>query len=80
MFEANFGKYPIRSSHNRRSMMSHRKLRCLSCCQHVRCREKTLSLLETSLGATFHLKRMPYPNLNALDVKDDETPRAKPRP
>jgi hypothetical protein len=35
--------------------------------------------LETPLspGASFHLKHMPKPNLNALDVKGDENPPGK---
>jgi hypothetical protein len=32
-----------------------------------------------SPGLFFYLKHMPKPNLNALDVKGDETHRAKPR-
>jgi hypothetical protein len=45
------------------------------------CAYRENSFLETSLspGASFHLKHMPQPNLNALDVRGDETPRAKPK-
>jgi hypothetical protein len=45
------------------------------------CREKTFNLLETPLspGASHHMKHGLHSNLKTLDVRDDETPWAKPR-
>jgi hypothetical protein len=45
------------------------------------CREKTFNLLETPLspGTSRHVKHGSHSNLKTLDVRDDETPWAKPR-
>jgi hypothetical protein len=45
------------------------------------CREKTSNLLESPLspGTSLNLKHKSQPNLNVLNVRDDETPPAKPR-
>jgi hypothetical protein len=63
-------------------MMSHRKSRRLSSCHHVRLSGEDLqSFGDSPFAGTFrHLKHGSHSNLKSLDVRDDETPQANPRP
>jgi hypothetical protein len=76
-----FWRSPIRSPRNWRFMTSRRKSRRLSCCHHVRLSGEGLQSFGDSFspGTSRHLKHVSNSNLKTLDVRDDETPWAKPR-